>query len=104
MLDGDPVDPFVQRLTLINRICEAFHVLPSHAERELDTDPKGLARLVLEQRGYEAAKHAYDSAKHKVKDLERWDGNPTMELVELHTFELRQEKLAQADAERRGDA
>jgi len=94
----------VQRLALIDRICEGFGVLPSQAEAELDRDPERLAIVILEMRAYAQAKHDFDHAKNKIDDLKHWDGHPTMSLVELHTFERREEqRAAQLEADHQED-
>jgi hypothetical protein len=91
----------VQRLALIDRICEGYGLKPSEAVAELDNDPERLAIVILEMRAYAQAKHAFDHAKNKIDDLKHWDGNPTMSLVELHTFERREAQLAaQLEADR----
>jgi hypothetical protein len=77
------------------------------AEAELERDPERLAIVILELRAYQQAKHAFDHAKNKIDDLKHWDGNPIMSLVELHTFERREEQLAaqrEADADRQDES
>jgi hypothetical protein len=90
------VDPTVQRAWLIHRICEEFHCLPREAAHELDEDPERLALLILDLRGYAAAKTAFDRAKDKVADLKAWEGSAAMTLVETLTFERRHAPLAEA--------
>jgi len=88
------------RLLLINRLCEGFTIRPDQAEEQL-RDPDQKALLILEQRGYEAAKRAFDSAKNIITDLEAWKGNPMMTLVETHTVELREARRAALEAEQK---
>lgn len=98
MADGGPVtDPQVHRALIIGKYCEAFHCTPRVAERELETDPDQLGLLIIDVRGYLAAKHAFDGAIDKVDGLKGWNGNPHMTLVETHTFEMRQAARADAD-------
>lgn len=90
MMDGGPVtDQTVYRAAIISRICEGFSCLPSAAERELDHDPDQLALLILDLRGYMAAKRAFDDARDKVDSLKSWTGNPYMTMVETVTCEDR---------------
>jgi hypothetical protein len=96
LLDGaTDVDPAVQRLLMVSRVCEGFSCLPGQAKRELDNDPERLALQILDVRGYMAAKQAFDHAKDKVDELRAWEGSAHMTLVETHTFELRQARLAE---------
>jgi hypothetical protein len=98
MMDGGPVtDLQVYRAVRASRVCEGFHCLPSAAERELENDPDQLALLILDIRGYMAAKHAFDNAVDKVDGLKGWAGNPYMTLVETITFEARQAPRAAGD-------
>jgi hypothetical protein len=98
LLDGDrDIDPAVQRLRMIDRICEGFSCLPLQAERELDNDPEHLALQILDMREYIAAKVAWDRAKDKVADLAAWEGSPHMTLVELNTLDLHLERIAQSE-------
>lgn len=94
MFDGEAVDdPQTERLWMISQVCEGYSCLPLAAADELDRDPERMALLILDLRGYAAAKSAFDRAKDKVTDLKGWDGNPYMTLVETNTFELRQARL-----------
>lgn len=98
MLDGGPItDPLVHRALYVGRVCQGFNCLPSAAIRELENDPDQLAMLVLDLRGYEMAKRAFDRATDKVDGLKAWQGDPYMTLVETFTFESRQ--AAQEGAE-----
>lgn len=97
-MDGEPIaDALLVRALRVNRICEGYGCLPSQAERELDRDVDGLALLILDVRGYIAAKHAFDGATDKVDALKHWAGNPHMTLVQTHTYDLRQAALMTPD-------
>lgn len=102
MMDGGPVtDHRVYRAVTVGRVCEGFGCLPSAAEEELDRDPDQMALLILDIRGYMAAKHAFDGARDKVDGLKGWTGNPYMTLVETMTFEAREAAQAEAEADGR---
>jgi hypothetical protein len=95
--DDEPVDPAVQRLWMVSRICEEFSCLPSQALRELDTDPERLALMIPDLRAYAAAKRAFDAARGKADaSLDAWEGSPHMTLVQVHTLALRLARIARA--------
>jgi hypothetical protein len=87
----------VQYAATIDQICTAFGCLPHEARRELDEDPDRLVLLIMELRAYRAAHTALHTAKHMIKDLEPWEGNRVMDLVQLHAVELKEERQAELD-------
>lgn len=93
----------MQRLLVISAYCEAFSCTPLVARAELDQDPEHLGLLLMDLRTYLAAKRDFDGAKDLITDLAHWDGSPYMTLLELNTFELREERLARAAQEREAD-
>jgi hypothetical protein len=70
-------------------VCEAFHVLPSAAIRELEEGPAGLVWQILEERGYEA----------RLRQIERAAKDEHADIDEDELTDLIREIGAEVDGE-----
>lgn len=92
-------DPQVYRALVIGRYCAAFHCTPLQAIRDIDNDPDQLGLMILDFRGFEAAKQALDAwARNPAGDLAAWADSPYMALVQEFTIEARQRAVLAFDA------
>jgi hypothetical protein len=68
----------------IERMCEAFHCLPSEAEREARIQPVGWLEEILEARHYAECYHLWTTAKRKADVPD----SPMMQVVKEIEFAL----------------
>jgi len=97
---GEEKDPEVQRYLAIGAYAKKYEISPVQARMELDTDPEHLGLIIMDLDAYLECKHDFDTTRDVVSGLQRWEGSPYLEIVETHTYELRQARLAQVNAAR----
>jgi hypothetical protein len=72
-------------------VAEAFHVLPRQAAEDLWDDPLQLSLRCLQLLHYSRAHAAFKRANKK--ELEAWQGDPMMQLVEETDFDIAEAEI-----------
>lgn len=80
---------------LIAQVADRFHVLPTVARDDLNSDPEQLSLQCLPLLGYAEAYRAWKRGRKS--ELKAWEGSPLMDLVKEIAFDGAEAELSSGE-------